>query len=411
MVEWKPWMAAAIFAAVYAALAPGKVPGLRMDRPTIALVGAAAMLAFGVMDLREAAGSVDSSTIVLLFSMMILSGYLRLAGLFDAATEAVAARRPGPTAMLAIVVALSGVLSAFFVNDVVCVALTPLIVGLCRRLGRPTVPYLVALATASNVGSTATITGNPQNMIIGSLSGISYARFAARLGPIAVAGLAITFAMVAFVYRRTLREESPPRPAPPPLKSCRARRGLLIRSGLVAAATVAAFFAGVPAAGAALAAAAVLMLDRLRPGRAYESVDWPLLVMFMGLFAVVHGFESNVVRRWDLSRLIGEGSPVVPLSLASVFLSNLVSNVPAVLLFEPLLAAIPDKEAGWLALAMSSTLAGNLTLLGSVANLIVAEGARREGEDLGFLEYLKVGVPLTIATVGVGIAWLTLTSY
>ncbi|OJW09461.1 MAG: anion transporter [Planctomycetales bacterium 71-10] len=411
MVEWKPWTASAIFAAVYAALAPGKVPGLRMDRPTIALAGAAAMLAFGVMDLREAAGSVDSSTIVLLFSMMILSGYLRLAGLFDAATEAVAVRKPGPTAMLAIVVALSGMLSAFFVNDVVCVALTPLIIGLCRRLGRPTVPYLVALATASNVGSTATITGNPQNMIIGSLSGISYARFAARLGPIAVAGLAITFAMVALVYRRALREESPPRPAPPPLRPCRARRGLLIRSGLVAAATVAAFFAGVPAAGAALAAAAVLMLDRLRPGRAYESVDWPLLVMFMGLFAVVHGFESNVVRLWDLSRLIGEGSSVVPLSLASVFLSNLVSNVPAVLLFEPLLAAIPDKEAGWLALAMSSTLAGNLTLLGSVANLIVAEGARREGEDLGFLEYLKVGVPLTIVTVGVGIAWLALTSY
>lgn len=411
MVEWKPWTASVIFAAVYAALAPGKVPGLRMDRPTIALVGAAAMLASGVMDLREAAGSVDSSTIVLLFSMMILSGYLRLAGLFDAAAEAVAARRPGPMAMLAIVVAMSGVLSAFFVNDVVCVAMTPLIVGLCRRLGRPTVPYLVALATASNVGSTATITGNPQNMIIGSLSGISYARFAARLGPIAVAGLAITFAMIALVYRRTLREESPPRPAPRPLKSCRARRGLLIRSGLVAAATVAAFFAGVPAAGAALAAAALLMLDRLRPGRAYESVDWPLLVMFMGLFAVVHGFESNVVRRWDLSQLIGEGSPVMPLSLASVFLSNLVSNVPAVLLFEPLLAAIPDKEAGWLALAMSSTLAGNLTLLGSVANLIVAEGARREGEDLGFLEYLKVGVPLTIVTVGVGIAWLALTAY
>lgn len=411
MAEWRPWIASAVFALVYAALALGRVPGLRLDRPTIAMVGAAAMLALGVMDLREAAGSVDAGTMVLLFAMMILSGYLRLAGLFDAAVEAVAARRPGPRAMLAIVVALSGVLSAFFVNDVVCVALTPLIVGLCRRLGRPAVPYLIALATSSNVGSTATITGNPQNMIIGSLSGISYSRFAARLGPVAIAGLVLTFLFVAVAYRRALREGPTPRPAAPPLRPRRVRRALPIRSGLVAAATVAAFFAGVPAPVAALAGAAVLMMDGLRPERAFASVDWPLLVMFASLFAVVHGFAANVVGRWDLSGLTGEGSPVVPISLASVFLSNLVSNVPAVLLFEPIVAGIKDQEAAWLALAMSSTLAGNLTLLGSVANLIVAEGARREGERLGFLEFLRVGVPLTIATVGLGIAWLTLTSY
>ncbi|WP_337175689.1 anion transporter [Paludisphaera sp.] len=406
-----PWIASAIFAAVYAALAIGNVPGLRLDRATIAMAGAAAMLATGVMDLGEAAGSVDAGTIVLLYAMMILSGRLRLAGLFDAAVEAVATRRPGPKATLAIVVGMSGVLSAFFVNDVVCVALTPLIVGLCRRLGRPAVPYLIALATASNVGSTATITGNPQNMIIGSLSGISYARFAARLGPVAIAGLGLTYLIVATVYRKALREQSPPRPGPPPLRRSRARTGLLVRSVIVAAATVAAFFAGVPAPVAALAGAAALTLDRARPARDHESVDWPLLVMFAGLFAVVHGFEANVARRWDFSRWIGDGSPVAPVSLASVFLSNLVSNVPAVLLFEPIIAGVSDREAGWLALAMSSTLAGNLTLLGSVANLIVAEGARRDGERLGFLEFLKVGVPLTIATVGVGVAWLTLTAY
>ncbi len=411
MAEWNSWTAAAIFAAVYAALALGEVPGLRLDRPTIALAGAAAMLAFGVMDLQEAAGAVDPGTIVLLFAMMVLAGRLRLAGLFDAATRIVAARRPGPRALLAAVVALSGVLSAFLVNDVVCVALTPLVVGLCRSLGRPAVPYLVALATASNVGSTATITGNPQNMIIGSLSGISYARFAARLGPIAVGGLLLTFLTVAFVYRKTLRETAPPRPARTTLRPHRARRGLLVRSVLVATATVAAFLAGAPAPVAALVAAAVMMLDRLRPERAFESVDWPLLVMFAALFAVVHGFEANVVRRWDLARWVGEGSPVVPISLASVLLSNLVSNVPAVLLFKPLLAVIPDREQAWLALAMSSTLAGNLTLLGSVANLIVAEGARRHGERLGFLEYLKVGVPLTILTVAAGVAWLSLTNY
>ncbi|MEJ7638035.1 MAG: SLC13 family permease [Singulisphaera sp.] len=161
--------------------------------------------------------------------------------------------------------------------------------------------------------------------------------------------------------------------------------------------TVGLFFAGQPIALVALAAAGVLMLDRVRPEKVYASVDWPLLVMFAGLFVVVHAFEVNVVRTWGIERFSASGnSPVVPVSLLSLVLSNLVSNVPAVLLFKPLMAVIPDREQAWLALSMSSTLAGNLTVLGSVANLIVVENARRAGTDLGFLEYLKVGVPLTI---------------
>lgn len=411
MTPWKTWIAATLFGGVYAALAFGRLPGFRLDRPAIAMIGAAAMLGLGVMDLHEAAEAVDVDTIVLLFGMMVLAGYLRLAGFVDLATQVVANRRPGPLAMLAVVVAMSGVLSAFLVNDVVCVALTPLVLELCRRLRRPAIPYLVGLATASNVGSVATITGNPQNIIIGSLSGISYARFAARLAPIAVVGLVLTFLVVAIVYRRSLRTPDGPTPPARPPARARNHRGLLIRAGLVTLGTVALFFAGAPVATAALIAAAVLMLDRLRPERAFEAVDWPLLVMFMGLFVVVHGFEANVVRHWDLGRIATQGSPVVPVSLASIFLSNLVSNVPAVLLFKPVLAVIGDPEQGWLALAMSSTLAGNLTLLGSVANLIVVEYARRDGHELGFVEYLKVGVPLTLATSAVGIAWLSLTHY
>lgn len=405
-------MVSIIFSLTYLALAIGRVPGLRVDRAGIALIGAAAMLAGGVLTFSEAAHAVDYQTLVLLFGMMIVVAYLRLAGFFDLVTEQIAARFSGPRALLAMTIGLSGGLSAFLVNDVVCVALTPLVLDLCRRLRRPPIPYLVGLATASNVGSVATITGNPQNIIIGSLSQIDYLRFAARLAPIALAGLVLNYMVVAFVYRRALAESELTVAPAAPLRRPRVHRRLLIKSVTICLATVGAFFAGQPIALVALIAAALLMLDRVRPEKVYTSVDWPLLIMFTGLFVVVHAFEHHVVRQWNLAgwQALRE-SPVVVVSGLSVLLSNLVSNVPAVLLFEPLMKVMSQPEQAWLALAMSSTLAGNLTLLGSVANLIVVENARRAGTDLGFFEYLKVGVPLTLLTTLGGIAWLALTHY
>lgn len=405
-------MVAIIFSLTYLALAIGRVPGLRVDRAGIALVGAAAMLAGGVLTFSEAAHAVDYQTLVLLFGMMIVVAYLRLAGFFDLVTEQVAARFSGPRALLAMTIVLSGALSAFLVNDVVCVALTPLVLDLCRRLRRPPIPYLVGLATASNVGSVATITGNPQNIIIGSLSQIDYLRFSARLAPIALAGLVLNYFIVAFVYRRALAESDAADAPAAPLRRPRVHRRLLVKSVTISLVTVGAFFAGQPIALVALIAAALLMLDRVRPEKVYTSVDWPLLIMFTGLFVVVHAFEHHVVRQWNLAgwHALRE-SPVVVVSGLSVLLSNLVSNVPAVLLFEPLMKVMSQPEQAWLALAMSSTLAGNLTLLGSVANLIVVENARRAGTDLGFFEYLKVGVPLTLVTTLSGVAWLALTHY
>ena len=309
-------------------------------------------------------------------------------------------------------IGLSGVLSAFLVNDVVCVALTPLVLKLCQRLRRPPIPYLVGLATASNVGSVATITGNPQNIIIGSLSQISYLRFSARLAPVALIGLMINFAVVALVYRKALAQTTEESPSPDEMPRPRVHRGVLWKSSFVTLGTIALFFAGKPIAPVALGAAGVLMLDRIRPQKVYRAIDWPLLILFAGLFVVVHAFEANVVRAWGLDRWYAlQRSPVVLVSALSVVLSNLVSNVPAVLLFRPLMGVIPQKETAWLALAMSSTLAGNLTVLGSVANLIVVENARRAGTELGFVEYLKVGVPLTILTTLVGVAWLALAAY
>ncbi len=405
-------LVSSIFGLTYLALALGKVPGLRIDRAGIALVGAAAMLACGVLSMRDAARAVDYETIVLLFGMMVVVSYLRMAGFFALATERIATRFSGPLTLLAVTITLSGVLSAFLVNDVVCVALTPLVLHLCQRLKRPPIPYLIGLATASNIGSVATITGNPQNIIIGSLSQISYLRFAARLAPVALIGLALNFAVVALVYRKVLGEAGQdPTPADESPRP-RVHRALLIKSTLVTLVTVALFFAGQPIALVALAAAGVLMLDRVRPEKVYGAVDWPLLVMFAGLFVVVHAFEVNVVQTWGLERQHALlESPVVMVSGLSVVLSNLVSNVPAVLLFQPLMEVMPQRELAWLALAMSSTLAGNLTVLGSVANLIVVENARRAGTELGFLEYLKVGVPLTVLTTLVGVAWLALVHY
>lgn len=415
-----------IFGLTYLALAAGKIPGLRIDRAGIAVVGAVAMIAFGVMDLSDAAKAVDYETIILLFGMMIVAAYLELSGFFSLATNGIASRFSRPLPLLAVTIVLSGLLSAFLVNDVVCVALTPLVLRLCRRLDRPPIPYLVGLATASNIGSVATITGNPQNIIIGSLSHISYLRFASRLAPVALIGLAINFGVVAFVYRNMLRISRKTEPAPSSLDTPipfsgtpvvlshrpRVHRGLLVKGVAVTLGAIALFFAGMPIALVALGAAAVMLLDRVRPEKAYRAVDWRLLIMFAGLFVVVHAFEVYVVRTWGLERMEAlRSSPVVLVSLLSVALSNLVSNVPAVLLFKPLMEVMTQKETAWLALAMSSTLAGNLTVLGSVANLIVVENARRAGTELGFVEYLKVGIPLTILTTLVGMAWLSLTSY
>jgi Na+/H+ antiporter NhaD/arsenite permease-like protein len=401
-----------IFGLTYLALAFGKIPGLRIDRAGIALVGAAAMMACGVLSMQDAARAVDYETIVLLFGMMVVVAYLRFAGFFSMATDWIAANFSGPFVLLAVTIALSGILSAFLVNDVVCVALTPLVLHLCQRLKRPPIPYLVGLATASNIGSVATITGNPQNIIIGSLSQISYLRFAARLAPIALIGLFINFAVVALVYRKTLRETSHDSSTADESPRTHVHQGLLYKSVTVTLVTIGLFFAGQPIALVALIAAGVLLLDRVRPEKVYRAVDWPLLVMFAGLFVVVHAFEANVVQTWGLERQHALlESPVVLVSGLSVVLSNLVSNVPAVLLFKPLMEVMPQKELAWLALSMSSTLAGNLTVLGSVANLIVVENARRAGTELSFLEYLKVGVPLTVLTTLVGIAWLALVHY
>jgi Na+/H+ antiporter NhaD/arsenite permease-like protein len=424
------WLTLVLFFLTYTGLALGKVPGLRMDRAGIALVGATLMLVCEVLKFDQAISpeSIDYKTLSLLFGMMLVVGFLRLSGFLQRLTTWALARIRSPRGLLAGTIALSGILSAFLINDVVCVALTPLVLHLCRRLRYDPVPHLVALATAANIGSTGTITGNPQNIYIGSHSGIAYLRFAARLLPVACFGLVLNYLVTAFVYRRRLvplgepgkngvagkygnggngtRSDRPPR--------SRAHDWLQVKSATVTLAAVGLFFTGLPLELIALGAAAVLLLGRVKPAKVYRQVDWDLLVMFTGLFMVVHAFQLHVVNHWDVGGwtwLLRR--PVDLLSLVSVALSNLVSNVPAVLLLEPVLKVFPtaSQETAWLALAMSSTFAGNLTVLGSVANLIVVETARREGQPVSFWEYCKVGIPVTLLTLALGIVWLQFVHY
>jgi Na+/H+ antiporter NhaD/arsenite permease-like protein len=393
-----------IFAASYLALAIGKVPGLSIDRAGVALVGACLMVASGVVSLDEAYQAVDLATITLLLGMMIIVANLRISGFFALVNAWVAGHVHRPLMLLAAIVVLSGVFSAFLVNDAICLVMAPLVLELTLGLRRNPVPYLLAVAMASNVGSTATITGNPQNMMIGSVSQIPYAQFAAALAPVAVAGLLLTFALVALLHRHDLREGAHRFRAP----RLRVNRVLVARSLLATAVVVGLFFAGQPPAKAAIIVGALLLLTRrVKSARVYAEIDWSLLLMFTGLFIIVAGAERELLTPQVLDEVGRLHLASIPmLSVVTAALSNIVSNVPAVLLLKPFIAALPDHGRAWLVAAMASTLAGNFTVLGSIANLIVVEKAARRGVVIGFWEYFRVGGPLTVLTLLVGTLWL-----
>jgi Na+/H+ antiporter NhaD/arsenite permease-like protein len=398
-----------IFFGSYFVFALGKFPWMKIDRPGAAIIGGVLMVAFRIVGAPEALASIDFSTIVLLFSMMLVAANLRLAGFFDGITEWSIARLH-PHHLLPTVIFATGLLSAFLVNDIVCLVLTPLVVHMTRRLGIAPVPYVVAVATASNIGSTATITGNPQNMLIGSLAGISYLDFIVHLGPVAIAGLFVNWAVLHWVYLPGSMDRVPVAQvlSAPEFQHERVRKKPVVVLVIV----LAGFLAGVPAAMMAAIGAALLLITRtVDPRTVYDEVDWGLLVFFVGLFVIVGGAERAGLTRsllepiaaWNLHRL-----PVFV--TATAVLSNVVSNVPAVMLLRTLVPAFPDPHQGWLALAMSSTLAGNLTITGSVANIIVVERALAEGVHLGFREYFRVGAPVTVATLILGSIWLQLIS-
>ena len=364
------------------------------------------MIALGPLSLEEAFRSIDFNTIALLLGMMIVVAHLKVSGAFRALGALVLEHAHAPFVLLVAMVVLSGVLSAFLVNDAICLVMAPIVLQVTRALDRDPLPYLVATATASNCGSVATITGNPQNMVMGGLSGISYPAFTAALAPVAAFSLIAVVATVRLVYRKEFRADGALQPH---LYPGHMHKGQVVKASLVCLALAVAFFSGVEPAKAALLGGAFLLVTRaIKPRRIYRELDGPLLILFAGMFVVVAGAERELLtpERTAMVRTLGLDI-AWRLSPATAVLSNVVSNVPAVLALRPFIPTLHDPERAWLTVAMSSTLAGNFTLVGSVANLIVAERARAEGVPISFWAYFKVGLPLTIVTLAMGTAWLS----
>lgn len=397
-------LAYGIFLASYLVFAIGRFPGTKIDRPAAAVIGAALMFAFRVISPAQGIRSIDFATIILLASMMLIVSSLHFAGFFEWIARLVA-RFVSPSHLLPAVIFTSGILSAFLVNDVVCLMLGPLILRICQQFSKKPLPYLLALATASNIGSTATITGNPQNILIGSISGIGYRHFLSALGPIAMIGLFIDWVVLHLLYPNRNRAGDVAKPVAVSLEGVdhyRIAFPLIVLSFVLAG-----FFAGVsPALVAAIGGAMLLIRRSVDPGEIYKEIDWPLLIFFIGLFLIIGAVEQAGIAQQMLA--IAEH---LNLHNAWVFtgvvasLSNLVSNVPAVMLLKDLVPQFHNANQFWLLLAMGSTLAGNLTITGSIANIIVIEKARPEVE-IRFADYIRVGIPVTLATLCVGVLWL-----
>jgi len=403
-------VALAVFAAVYLGMLLGEIPGLALDRTGVALLGALALVATERVTPAEAWAAVDVPTLALLFGLMVVSAQLRLGGFYAWVTRRMVAAPVGPPLLLAIVVATAGLLSALLANDIVCLAMAPLLVEGCARRRLDPVPYLLSLAAAANVGSAATLIGNPQNMLIGQTLRLSFAGFLADALVPAALGLGIVWAVVALPARGRWASdvESPPprrRAADTaPVSPWQTAKGLAVVALLV----IGFLFAPVPREVLALGAAALLLTSRRMASREILGlVDWHLLVLFIGLFVVNHAFAAAGLAHRASAALRAGGLDLADarwLFPATAVLSNLVSNVPAVML---LLPHATHPLAGPI-LALSSTLAGNLLIVGSIANIIVIEQARALGVEIGWRRHARVGIPVTFATLAVAAAWLWL---
>jgi Na+/H+ antiporter NhaD/arsenite permease-like protein len=432
------WPALVIFAATYVLIAARRLSLLPIGRPAGALAGATAMVLLSLrgpgygLTPREAFAAVEPNTIGLLLGMMLLAAGLGEAGFFEIAADWIARRRLSPVATLYATSIGGGLLSALLVNDSVCLLLAPLCDRTAKKLGLPRVPYLLALAMGANAGSAITIAGNPQNMLVAQLSGISYRGYLATGGVAGVIGLGVTAGVLHLLLGKQLpasassaapnaataatADAEPPRSARAVsgARSPHHRRDLALSLGCLVAVSIA-FFLGANLAWGALCGATVMMLLRRQDtARLFDGVSWTVLVFFAALFIVVAGLQKTGMPAAALAAI----TPHMPESVAArvAFLSGallagcqIVSNVPFILLVEPWIHAQPDPHLAWTVTAVVSTLAGNLTLLGSVANIIVIE-TTGASEEIGFLSYFKIGLPVTLASTVAAVLWLLLTS-
>ena len=408
-------MALAIFLFTYIFIAGARLPFIKLDRPGGALLGATLMVVAGAVTPAEVFGhsadrnqqAIDMDTIVLLLGMMLLAVYLAQANFFRAAGAKALKVAHTPRLLLVAVTFVSAFLSAFLVNDTVCLFLTPLVLVVVEDARLPPVPYLLAVCMGSNSGSVATFTGNPQNMLIQGASGLGYARFAAYMALPAILSTVIVALALLYLFRKELpsaRFDT----HPPPLEVD--RRLLSLGLGVLLGVVVA-FFAGLPMSWSALAGGVLVMsLSGHEPREALERVDWVLLLFFASLFVVVYGVNkagwADEIRHVFSPLMAGPPwRETLGFAFLTLVASNLFSNVPFVMLARAWVPTMQEPELAWHVLALGSTLAGNLTLVGSVANLIVFEAARGKVR-MGFVDYLRVGVPVTLISFVVGLGVL-----
>jgi Na+/H+ antiporter NhaD/arsenite permease-like protein len=399
----------AVFAVVYAGMMLGGLPFLQLDRTGVALLGAIALVALGAVTPAEAARSVHLPTLLLLFSSMVISAQMRLGGFYTRVTLELVDLRVSPPVLLALVIAVVGTLSAVFSNDVICLAIAPVLADACLARRLDPVPYLLGLACAANVGSAATLIGNPQNMLIGQSLDLSFSGyFLEAIGPVLL-GLAATWGIITWQTRgrwRTVLDDPPPerRQDYAIYDRWQTAKGLAIALALLGAF----LFSDLPREVAALAGAGLLLMSRrMHSHKMLGLVDWELLVLFIGLFVVNHALAQAGLAATALAWLAQAGVPLTdtgPLFVVTLLLSNLVSNVPAVML---LLPAASESFSGPM-LALVSTLAGNLLIIGSIANIIVVDAARQRGIAIDWRTHARTGVPVALLTLFVTAVWFAL---
>ena len=415
----------AVFATVYLGMFLGGLPMLKLDRAGVALLGGIAVIAITGETVPQAAKAIDLPTVVLLFAFMVVSAQLRMSGFYAAVAGRVATMPLSRPGLLAALIAVAAALSAVFSNDVVCLAMTPVVARLCLRRGLPPLPFLLGLACAANIGSAATLIGNPQTMLIGSVLQLSFSAYLRQALPPVMASLLLLWAWLAYgPGARGVPDARVARDAPdvakalagphatgaargvradPSLDAWQTAKGLAVSCALMLVFVATAW----PRDIAALVGAALLLLSRrLKSAEILGGVDWSLLLLFMGLFVVNHAFDATGLAGqavvWLSAHGVQLGEPG-PLLVVGVALSNLVSNVPAVML---LLPHLHGSHAAGVTLALVCTFAGNLLLVGSIANLIMVDLARQAGIHIGWRQHVRTGLPVAAGSLLLLWAWL-----
>jgi len=398
-----------LFGLAYLGMALGRIPGLRIDRTGIAMIVAVVLVAAGAVPIEGITGAIHFPTLLLLGGLMILSARVGASGFYEAAATWIAGQAGRPLQLLGLTIAVSGTLSAFLVNDIVVFAMTPLLCAGLKARNLDPRPFLVGLAAASNAGSAATLIGNPQNILIGQAGGIGFWPYVADAVIPSLAGLMISFACIAFVWRSSLTAPA----AGVPLAKVTVNRLQIGVCGFGLFVLLVLFAMPFPREVSALLVAACLIVSRILPTRQLlDEIDLPLLILFAALFVINDafaqtGFPEQAVRALASHDLLP--SRVVLLAPISLLLSNTIGNVPAVVMILKVWQDIPQGTL--VGLAILSTLAGNLFLVGSLANLIVAERASAQGVQLTFRDHARTGVPITLLSMLVGGLWLWIGGY